>query len=288
MTTNTTLAPQPIDPVRFDHARGDEIQWRPFSRHRADSLLNKRLLTGEEGAPDCFEFSVVRTIGPYHTPRHKHNFDQVRFQLDGAFATDRGVQRAGMIGYFPEGVPYAQRADDSSTTLLLQIGGASGAGFMTYQQMEHGHAALAQHGSFEGGLYLERDATGHASKKDAYQAIWEWVNQKEIAYPEPRYQSEVMINPEAFAWVGGEHGVRSKALGAFTERGLALHLFSLDEGAAWTTPPGALVYVIEGAGAIETATAFATGDALRAYEQGVHLSAAAPTHLLAITLPRFA
>ena len=93
--------------------------------------MNKRLLRGRAGAPDNYELSLVLMDGDYTTPRHKHNFDQVRYMVEGEFGYGRSkdeVQQQGTIGYFPEGVSYEQRAVRRSVTLLLQGGGASGAG----------------------------------------------------------------------------------------------------------------------------------------------------------------
>ena len=122
----------------------------------------KRLLQGTEGAPDNFELSLVRTGGDYYTPRHRHNFDQVRLCLEGAmnWAPGRDLT-AGMAGYFPEGTFYGPQADkQGSIVMLLQMGGAAGHGFMSYAQLGAGYEVLRPRGSFDGGAFTSRDAQG--------------------------------------------------------------------------------------------------------------------------------
>ena len=50
---------------------------------------------------------MVRNRGSYYTPRHRHNFDQIRMVMEGKFAyAGRKTMRQGSIGYFPEGTYY--------------------------------------------------------------------------------------------------------------------------------------------------------------------------------------
>jgi hypothetical protein len=61
---------------------------------------------------------------------------------------------ARSVAYFPEGVFCGpQRMAGESLVLLLQLGGASGQGFMGYEDLQAGHAALAARGVFDGGVY---------------------------------------------------------------------------------------------------------------------------------------
>ena len=43
-----------------------------------------RILEGEPG-PDNFALKLVNIQGDFFSPRHRHNFDQVRLQLEGSF-----------------------------------------------------------------------------------------------------------------------------------------------------------------------------------------------------------
>src|ERR1700723_653260 len=131
-----------------------DVEWGEVSGHRSGGIDFKRLLQGTPGAPDNFELSIVRTTGDYYTPRHRHNFDQVRLCLEGAMNYAPGKDlKAGTVGYFPEGTFYGPQSDTSkSVVLLLQMGGSAGYGFMSYQQLTAGYEKLSGRGRFDGGV----------------------------------------------------------------------------------------------------------------------------------------
>ena len=135
--------------------QAQDIAFRHVSGHRQGTIEFKCLLQGEERSPDNFEFSLVQTRGQYHTPRHRHNFDQVRLNLTGAMNYADGKDlRAGEVGYFPEGTRYGpQNIVGDPLTLVLQSGGASGEGFMSYRQLNDGHRALEKLGTFSEGVF---------------------------------------------------------------------------------------------------------------------------------------
>jgi hypothetical protein len=229
------------------------IQWAPISGHRSGPIEFKRLLCGRSGAPDNFELSLVRTGSDYFTPRHRHNFDQIRYCLEGAmnYSPGKDIPR-GAVGYFPEGSPYGPQAEKSGTTLLLlQCGGASGAGFMSYQQLTAGFEALRSRGEFDRGTFAYKDESGTARRKDGYEAVWEYVNGRKVEYPAARFEEPIIMHPENFNWVpeAGSLGVARKMLGAFNERGTSIEFIRLDAGAFYRTgKPDAveLLYVTAG------------------------------------------
>jgi hypothetical protein len=59
------------------------LSWEQISGHRVGSIEFKRLLTGSEARKDNYEFSLVKQEGEFHSPVHRHNFDQVRVPLHG-------------------------------------------------------------------------------------------------------------------------------------------------------------------------------------------------------------
>ena len=105
---------------------------------------------------------------------------------------------AGSVAYFPEGTFYGpQRMAGESLVLLLQLGGASGQGFMRYEDLQAGHATLAARGTFAGGIYRGPDGR----PRDGYEAVWEHVHGRPIAYPPPRFEEPILMWPAHCPWV---------------------------------------------------------------------------------------
>src|SRR5215467_11923517 len=100
-------------------AHGSRMTFGQVSGHRSGGIDFKRLIQGAPGTPDNFEFSLVRTAGDYYTPRHRHNFDQIRFCLEGSmnYAPGKNLD-AGTVGYFPEGTFYGPQQDTTTSVTL--------------------------------------------------------------------------------------------------------------------------------------------------------------------------
>ncbi len=205
------------------------------SAHRDGGISFTSLLEGEEDTPGNFHLMLVHAED-YHAPRHRHNFDQVRIVLEGAFGYENGVvQNAGTFGYFTEGTYYAQAAMGPSTTLLLQAGGASGSGYMSDRQLRAAVAQLSTRGTFAGGVYTWLDQHGNRHNKDGYEAAWEHVRSCAIAYSKPRYAQPVLWHPEDFEWRETNfRGAFCRTFGAFTERSLRVSEWKIEAGAAFT------------------------------------------------------
>jgi hypothetical protein len=271
-------------------ANTTDVQWTAVSGHRAGRIEFKRLLHGMPGAPDNFELSLVRTFGDYATPRHRHNFDQIRYGVSGTMNyAPRKDLVGGSVAYFPEGTFYGpQRMAGESLVLLLQFGGPSGQGFMRYEELQAGHAALAARGSFAGGVYR-----GHeGGTQDGYEAVWERVHGRPIAYPPPRFAEPILMSPAHYAWTPspGESGVAGKLLGVFSERQVEIRCLRLRPGAAHEPPvrPGArLLVVLMGAVRCGDAEVTLHGAALQAAGERARLIATAATEVLAVGMPIF-
>jgi hypothetical protein len=236
----------------MDIVHGADLAWSEGEeKHREGRLSFKNLFKGVPGTPENYRLVLTRNNGPYKSPRHHHNFDQVRFCLEGKLNIAPGVDiEAGDAGYFPEGAYYGPQ-DDGTTkrlSLTLQFGGASGAGYMSSEQLKQGHAELAQRGKFEGGAYHFGDSR---RKQDAYEAIWEHVFQREMVYPQPRYPGAILFKTTSFAWWPVAKGVARKLLGTFTERGTQLEIVRIEPNASATLGvPNAeiLAFVLKGSG----------------------------------------
>ena len=116
--------------------QGDELEWVRGLEYRGGTFHYRNLMEGEPGTIDNFQLSMGRNDKDFVSPRHRHNFEQFRFQLEGDlnFARD-GMMTPGMVGYFPEGASYGpQTSEATAMTLVLQFGGASGQGYLSRKE----------------------------------------------------------------------------------------------------------------------------------------------------------
>ncbi|MGZ3290949.1 MAG: hypothetical protein ACXU87_23250, partial [Xanthobacteraceae bacterium] len=169
----------------------DEIPLKRGLEHRGGIFHGRIMVEGEPGALDNFQLSFGQMGGDFNSPRHRHNFEQIRYQLEGVLDYGRdGKLTAGMVGYFPEAVYYGPQSQDPNIackTIVLQFGGASGSGYLSQAEVQAGMQELRREGEFKDGVFRRRaDAEGKRNM-DGYQAIWEHVNGRPMAYPKPRY-----------------------------------------------------------------------------------------------------
>jgi quercetin dioxygenase-like cupin family protein len=220
------------------------------SSHRPGGIRFLSLLQGEENTGGNFHLTLVYADG-YAAPRHRHNFDQVRVMMAGAFGFDRGqVQEAGSLGYFPEGTYYTQQSRGPSTTLLLQSGGVSGSGYMSDRQLREAVKTLESRGTFKDGVFTWLDSKGKKHNQDGYEAAWEHVRGRAISYPKPLYDQPVLWRSERFAWEpSGQSGVAIRRFGEFTGKRLSIAQVRIEPGATCTVSAAereTLLYCISG------------------------------------------
>lgn len=214
--------------------------------HRRGGIHFTYLLDGEPEALDNYSLSIVQFVEEYSTPRHRHNFEQVRVMLEGEFSYAPGaVQKEGSVGYFCEGGYYTQKGLGPSRTLLLQVAGPSGDGYMSHDTLRGGGAELDRIGSFDDGVYSWTDEQGCKHNKDGYEAVWEHVNGRPLRYVGARYTDPVIMHPEAFEFleVQGADGAETRLLGKFQERGLTITQLRLKGGACFPAGDGERVWV---------------------------------------------
>ena len=275
--------------MKFVHA--SRIEWGgSLTAHRSGRMSHKILFEGEEGSPDNYLFVLANEGSDYYSPRHRHAWDQVRFCLEGSVPIGRDLKiDAGEIGYFPEGVHYGpQKGGPDRIVLLLQIGGASGLGYLSPEQLEQGRKRLLEEGVFEEGVFRRSSGEGKRNE-DAYEAIWRVVTGQPLAYPKARYRSPIVMRPDGFLWreMPEMPDVRLKVLGAFAERGLSLELVSIAPGSTYLVPPAAsLRFLFVRAGEGECGSEpFQSSTAVRlACGEGVSIRASIPTVLFAISV----
>ncbi len=257
---------------------------------REGTLRSRRLLTGEPGTPGNFSLQLSSTP-TYFSPRHRHNFDQIRYQLSGDFdfATD-GAMKPGSVAYFPEGTYYGpQSCPTGSETLVLQFGGASRSGYISAEEHERATAELARQGTFAKGVYAQLKPDGGKINKDAYEAVWEKVNGRPLEYPGQRYLRPVFMDPKNFEWlpVAEQPGASCKHLGEFSERRTRLSLYRIASGASLRLAGNSIYFVAAGSGAVG-GTGFGPHATihLAVGEQG-SAKASEPVELLHLGLPHF-
>lgn len=271
-------------------SRPDEMDWEVISNHRETTIEFKRLIQGEPDTPENFELSLVKMRGHYSTPQHHHNFEQVRLALIGpmGYGPDK-AQPEGSVGYFPEGSFYTQNVDEGQVTMILQCGGASGGGFLSYDQLRAGAKELSSVGRFEDGVYKGRPGDNRTNK-DGYEAVWEHVRGEELVYPAPRYEDHLIMLPDAYLWrETGIDGVAVKHLATVTERRLALEYYRFAPGAPRPFRPcehQTLLFVVDGRGTVNDepvdrhdAIGLEPGEA-------VEITAEIPIEVFAMTLPK--
>jgi len=258
---------------------------------RAGLFHSQSLLNGPEGTPENFYLQLSQLHNDFYSPRHRHNFDQVRVQLvgDASFTRD-GVMRPGTIGYFPEGVYYGpQENAGESKTLVLQFGGASGSGYISEERFQQGVEELKAFGTFEKGVFHRPKEDGGRKNQDAYEAVWEHIHGRRLEYPKSEHPEPVFMDPAQFAWADepGTAGVRRKLLGVFSARKLRISMLGIDAGASAQLAPNSIAFVMAGRGQA-AGKEWRQHATLRTGETPDTITATDPSEVLEIHLPHLA
>jgi hypothetical protein len=254
---------------------------------REGRFIEKTFLQGTEGAPDNFKFYMVQQFGDFYSPRHKHNFEQVRLQLEGSTSYDKdGIMHPGVLGYFPEGTPYGPTTikSEESLIVILQAGGPSRSGFASAAEREMANRELRKTGEFRNGVYFPNPGTGRKNQ-DAFEACWEHINKRKLEYPQPRYQRPLLMNTQSFAWrpLPDARGVREKQLGHY-ELGFGLRYLEVGPGARYAAAGRIICYVLAGNGSA-SGTAITKGDVVYAdVGEAAVIAADTTIELLAISM----
>ncbi len=271
--------------------QGEELQWERGLEHRGGMFHFRRLMEGEPGAIDNFQLSLGRMGGAFYSPRHRHNFEQIRFQLAGEldFARD-GKMKTGMVGYFPEGMAYGPQSQDpegTPMTVVLQMGGASGSGYLSRNEVKAGMDALRSEGEFKDGVFRRHHDVPGKRNVDGYQAIWEHANKRPMTYPQARYSRPFMMDPAHFEWVPveGAPGVAEKFVGTFTERRSSARFLRLDPGATFAAEGRGIYVVLKGAGTVAGETLQALTTIYLQHGERAAIVAREPVEMLHLGLP---
>jgi len=232
--------------------QGDTLEWRRGLEYRGGTFHFRKLMEGEEGGVDNFGLNIGRSSHDFYSPRHRHNFEQIRLVLDGELSFGRdGTMTQGMVGYFPEGVHYGpQTQTKESLTAVLQCGGASGSGYPSRNEVKGAMDALEEFGHFKDGVYRRNEGQPGKRNLDGFQAIWEHINKRPMVYPKGRYPAPILMDANNYAWTEVEagKGIEEKLLGVFTERRTEARFLRLAPGAGYYAKGRGVYFVLSGTG----------------------------------------
>ena len=262
---------------------------------RSGVLEQKFLLTGQDGSPNNYVLNIGRAGGGgWSAPRHRHNFDQIRYVLRGNYPIAKGkAMPEGTVGYFPEGAYYGpQDRPEGLETMVCQFGGASGAGFLSVAQREAANDVLKRKGEFKDGVFTFYDEKGQKHNQDGFEACYEQAMGRKLVYPKPRYDDIILMDPAHYEWLPGESpGVSIKPMGAFTERNTQLGFVRVRAGATLAAGMQSsieLLFLSEGRVSV-SGHEFGSRSAFEflAHEGPVLMQAISDALFLRIVLPRF-
>jgi hypothetical protein len=262
---------------------------------RDGKLDQKFLLQGEDGSPNNYLLNVGLTgSGGWGTPRHRHNFDQIRYVLKGKYpASPHKIMGEGSVAYFPESVHYGpQDRPEGLEMMVIQFGGASGSGFLSTPQREAANKRLESKGEFKSGVFTWVDEKGQKHNMDGSAACFEEATGKKLVFAPPRYDDVMMMDPDAYDWVKSDTaGVSSKLLGTFTERNLQIKFIKLDAGTTFNTGKRSSIEVLfmsKGSISVDgKAYGEKTGIELLPSDPSVAIKANEESLFLSVTLPQF-
>jgi hypothetical protein len=226
---------------------------------RTGKVGKQILLCGDETSPGNFKFGLFHQYGDFESPRHRHNFCQFRFELEGLcnYASD-GKLTPGTLGYFPEGAYYGPQGPDTDITYTatLQFGGPGGQGLLTNQQAAEAKKELSKIGVFEGGVFRRNEGVPGKKNMDGYEAVWEQVAGRQLVYPEAQYTAPILMHVDNYQWmpVDGSPGVSIKAMGVFTDCEIPCAVYRVETGADFLAEGRGIFLVLSGRGNLEGET----------------------------------
>src|SRR6266567_1031706 len=176
--------------------------------HRGGTFHSRTLVEGQPGTPGNFKFSLSKLGTDYSGPRHRHNFDQYRFMIEGHsdYGQDgpvkAGMQELKKFGEFKDGV--FRRHDDVPGKRNMDA-------YQAIWEHVHGREMIYPKGRYDAPIMMDS-------------ANYDW------------------------ALVKGTKGVSEKLFGVWTERRTQAGLIKLDAGASHEVGGHGIYFVLEGAG----------------------------------------
>ena len=224
--------------------------------HTSQLLFDSRVLNRDPKRPDNFfmQISYLKE-GQFSSPRHRHDFEQIRYMIQGEADYPEGIMRDGTLGYFPEGARYGPQEKLVGTVVVLQFGGPSGAGYVDRAKLK---AAIEEikargEGEFREGVYYRHEGVEGPATQDGNEAAFEYLRKRKMAYPRPQYLSPILIDTNAFPWTALDEiaGVEEKALGTFSSAKVQMARYKLNVGAKFAATGRGAYLVLSGAGRLD-------------------------------------
>src|SRR5262249_28059602 len=120
--------------------------------------------------------------------------------------------------------------------------------YLQPKEVREGMQALKKLGEFKDGVFRRHEGVPGKRNMEAYEAIWEYVTQRELVYPKPRYAAPILMDTANFAWAPVANGVYEKLCGVFTERRTSAGLVKLNRGATHHIAGRGIYFVLSGEG----------------------------------------
>jgi ChrR Cupin-like domain len=197
--------------------------------------------------------------GQFAGPRHRHNFDQVRFVIEGGVRFGKTICHGGDCIYFPEGVFYGPTEVLSGVVhqCTIQTQGPSWALLPTQDQMNQATEQLGRVAEVDRDKGIVR--WPHGGAQDGYEAAWEMVSGEKMHYPAGRLDTPCFLHSEHFTWQPSisHPGVQVKPLAGCNAAGPNIKLVKLDAGAklsAGVSDSHRLIAIISGQADYEDAS----------------------------------
>jgi mannose-6-phosphate isomerase-like protein (cupin superfamily) len=174
-------------------AQLDDIEWRRIGKHRGPGLKMKSLAFRNDGHGRNLWLSLAEMEDGWYSPCHMHNFDQIRYVLDGETGFTDWDLHAGECAYFPAGAPYGPQEQHGSASLFtLQFPGSGGQHYLTPEQVEETVARLRTEdpGFGQGGKGVDKQGR----ERDSYEIVWETHQGKPVEYPKSGVAGPVLFD----------------------------------------------------------------------------------------------
>jgi hypothetical protein len=201
----------------------ETIPWEPVKANTRSGTITRKFIRESQLARGvgytCDLVHYHRGEEVFTAPRHRHDFDQIRITLKGT--TDYGghqVGEAGDVAFFPAGAYYGPERFEEAEIFLIQWSKT----WITREQNDAAYKALSEKGIFKDGIYVTTDESGNEVRKDGANAVFESVYQRPIVIPKPKFETPILMHPDAYVWQPAGENAESKDLGHFTEDDLSV------------------------------------------------------------------